>query len=162
MRELDRQKFLNRFRVKLLKLLKSNDGQENWSRWIRWLKWIVENKKNKSDLSCSADDLFVPLVLLTSLILGLQGKVGITLAESSPGHCGHAIDKLGLKQDVGISEHAILERHHHKLKEKAELTHLKHLLWIQLLKWHFLCHQICSINKSTVARCIRLNLPVSV
>lgn len=63
-----------------------------------------------------ADQLLVPLVFLASLVLAFLGKVGITLAQSGPCDCGHAIHKLGLEQDVGIGEHAILKGHHHKLQ----------------------------------------------
>ena len=66
-----------------------------------------------------ADELFVPLVFLTSLILAFMGKVAIALAERSPCHRGHAVDKLGLEQDVGISEHAVFEGHDHKLEGES-------------------------------------------
>lgn len=35
-------------------------------------------------------------------------NIGITLAEGSACDGGHAVDKLGLKKDVGVCEHAIL------------------------------------------------------
>lgn len=73
------------------------------------------NIKFKMCLCCSAtpvqslaDELLVLLVFWASLVLAFRRKVGITLAERSPRHCGHAINKLGLEQDVGVGEHAIL------------------------------------------------------
>lgn len=61
-----------------------------------------------------ADELFVPLVLTNF----------VTLAKSSPGNCGHAINKLCLKQDIGVGEHAILQRHHHELQREFEQGNL--------------------------------------
>lgn len=43
-------------------------------------------------------------------------NIGIALAEGSPCDRGHAVDKLGLKEDVGVREHAVLQGHHHKLQ----------------------------------------------
>lgn len=43
-------------------------------------------------------------------------NVGVTLAEGSACDGGHAIDKLRLKEDIGVREHAILQGHHHKLQ----------------------------------------------
>lgn len=63
-----------------------------------------------------ADELLVPLVFLASLVLTFLRKAGITLAESGPCNCGHAVHKLCLEQDVGVGEHAILQGHHHKLQ----------------------------------------------
>lgn len=63
-----------------------------------------------------AGKLFVSLVFLPSFVQGFQGKAGLALTESRPCDRGHAVDKLGLEQDVGISEHAVLEGHHHKLQ----------------------------------------------
>lgn len=53
-----------------------------------------------------ADELL--LVLCTSFVLTFLRNVGITLAECSACHCGHAIDKLRLEQHVGVGEHAVL------------------------------------------------------
>lgn len=63
-----------------------------------------------------AGELLVPLVFLPSFVQGFQGEAGLTLTESRPRDRGHAVDKLGLEQDVGVGEHAILEGHHHKLQ----------------------------------------------
>lgn len=43
-------------------------------------------------------------------------NAGVTLAEGGPCDCGHAVHKLGLVEDVGIGEHAVLQGHHHKLQ----------------------------------------------
>lgn len=54
--------------------------------------------------------------------MAFLGKVGITLAERSSCHRGHAVDELRLEQDVGIGEHAILKGHHHKLEGESSNT----------------------------------------
>lgn len=69
-----------------------------------------------------AGELFVPLVFLPSLVQGFQGEAGLALAESRARDRGHAVDKLGLEQDVGVGEHAILEGHHHKLQGREFQT----------------------------------------
>lgn len=48
-----------------------------------------------------------------------MGDVGVTLAERRPRHRGHAVHKLGLKQDVGVCEHAVFEGHDHELQEES-------------------------------------------
>lgn len=55
-----------------------------------------------------ASQLFVPLVFMPSFVQGFQGEAGLTLTESRPRNRGHAVDKLGLEQDVGVGEHAVL------------------------------------------------------
>lgn len=55
-----------------------------------------------------ADELLVLLVFWASLVLTFLRNIGITLAECSTRHSGHAIDKLSLEQDIGVSEHAVL------------------------------------------------------
>lgn len=67
-------------------------------------------------LKCSTDELFVLLVFLASLVVRFLWNVGVALAEGSACDRGHAIDKLGLKEDVGVREHAILQGHHYKLR----------------------------------------------
>lgn len=55
-----------------------------------------------------AGELFVPLVFVPSLVQGFQREAGVALTESRPRHRRHAVDKLGLEQDVGVGEHAVL------------------------------------------------------
>lgn len=64
-----------------------------------------------------AYELLVPLVFGTGLILAFL-REGVALAEGCPCHCGHAVHKLGLEQDIGVAEHAILQGHHHKLERE--------------------------------------------
>lgn len=66
------------------------------------------------------DELFVPPVFLSSLVVDFMRNVGVALAERGPRHRGHAVDKLGLEQDVGVGKHAVFEGHHHKLKREGE------------------------------------------
>lgn len=44
---------------------------------------------------------------------------GVSLTEGGARHRGHAIYKLGLEKDIGVGEHAVLERDHHKLLKEC-------------------------------------------
>lgn len=65
-----------------------------------------------------ADELLL-LVFLSSLVVAFLGNVGVALAERRARHRGHAVDKLGLEEDVGVGEHAVLQGHDHKLQETS-------------------------------------------
>lgn len=104
----------------LEKLLSTKEVQvKRIQKFITDYPWSHKSSKSNlwlSLISHSADELFVPLVFLTSLILAFLRKVGVTLAERGPRHRGHAVNELGLEKDVGIGEHAVFEGHDHELE----------------------------------------------
>lgn len=69
----------------------------------------------------SADERLAPLVFLSSFVDALLGlDVGVALAERGARHRGHAVHKLGLEEDVGVGEHAVLQGHDHKLNRERK------------------------------------------
>lgn len=47
-------------------------------------------------------------------------RVSCSNSGRMSGHCGNAVDKLGLEEDVGIVEHTVFQGHDNKLYKKTK------------------------------------------
>lgn len=67
----------------------------------------------------------LPLVLAAWLVLRLRSAV---LRLGGTADVGDAVHELGFEEHVGVGKHAVLQRDHHKLRERRGL----HLLTLVL------------------------------
>ena len=71
------------------------------------------------------------LVKGTECLFRKEKLFSLVCSDFCPRDCGHSVDELGPEQNVGVVEHAVLERHHDELGAlEVGLEHVANVLGV--------------------------------